>query len=44
MYRLSLGIAAVTVICSLYVMLIPEEKRLKYKYRMEQGASGGEHH
>uniref|UniRef100_A0A1I8EH36 Uncharacterized protein n=1 Tax=Wuchereria bancrofti TaxID=6293 RepID=A0A1I8EH36_WUCBA len=43
MYRLSLGIAAITIICSLYVMLIPEEKRLKYKYRKEHHASGGEH-
>uniref|UniRef100_A0A915Q3K8 non-specific serine/threonine protein kinase n=1 Tax=Setaria digitata TaxID=48799 RepID=A0A915Q3K8_9BILA len=31
LYRLSLGIAVITIVCSLYVMLIPEEKRLKYK-------------
>ncbi|VDK71579.1 unnamed protein product [Litomosoides sigmodontis] len=42
LYRLSLGIAAITIICSLYVMLIPEQKRLKYKYR-KQHASGEEH-
>ncbi|CAG9539864.1 unnamed protein product [Cercopithifilaria johnstoni] len=41
LYRLSLGIAAVTIVCSLYVMLIPEEKRLKYKYRKEHAS--GEH-
>uniref|UniRef100_A0A0R3S1E8 NADH dehydrogenase [ubiquinone] 1 beta subcomplex subunit 4 n=1 Tax=Elaeophora elaphi TaxID=1147741 RepID=A0A0R3S1E8_9BILA len=43
LYRLSLGIAAITIVCSLYVMLIPEEKRLKYKYRKEH-ASREEHH
>uniref|UniRef100_A0A8R1XVT2 Uncharacterized protein n=1 Tax=Onchocerca volvulus TaxID=6282 RepID=A0A8R1XVT2_ONCVO len=42
LYRLSLGIAAAAIICSLYVMLVPEEKRLKYKYR-EKHASGEEH-
>ncbi|KAL3985217.1 hypothetical protein ACH3XW_37705 [Acanthocheilonema viteae] len=42
LYRLSLGIAAIIIVCSLYVMLIPEEKRLKYKYRKQQDS--GEKH
>uniref|UniRef100_A0A0N5D684 Essential MCU regulator, mitochondrial n=1 Tax=Thelazia callipaeda TaxID=103827 RepID=A0A0N5D684_THECL len=35
MYRLSLGVAALIIGCSLYVMLIPEEVRLKYKHRLK---------
>lgn len=43
LFRLSLGIAALTIACSLYVMLVPEHKRLKYKYR-EKHSGTTEHH